>query len=284
MGLEPNQKMYVAHLLYVFRLIKKVLKPTGSFYLNLGDTAASKLRSRSGDDERVPRRIERGMLDNGWVLVDKSRWRKPNLISSGKGSRRKYSYELLFHFVKNRKTLLWRNIETGVWVGKKPLQRYRNVKSDVGTKWDRLVTSIPAIMKAPIEDTTHEKLKERRLWRLVWHPFAYYYDLDAVSGLQEHRTPARVGVAQKGRIVGPQFEVFPEEFCTRPILSSCPPKGIVADPFAGSGTTLFVAKKLGRHYLGCDLNSDYVRMARKRLAAAKGLWLRAKKEESLNYS
>ncbi len=269
LGLEPTQKMYVAHLLDVFRLVKRVLKPTGSFYFNLGDTFASTQRRRSGDDRGIPRRIRQGMLNNGWVLVDKSIWRKPNLISSDQGSGPKYSYELLFHFVKNRKTLLWHNVETQEWIGKKPIQRYRNLKTDVGTKWDKLGTTLPLIMKAPIEDMPHQNLEERRLWRQVWQPFAYYYDLDAISGLQQYTTPVRVGVAQKGRIEGPQFEVFPEEFCIRPILSSCPPEGIVADPFAGSGTTLFVAKKLGRHYLGCDLNSDYVKIARKRLAAVE---------------
>ncbi len=41
--------------------------------------------------------------------------------------------------------------------------------------------------------------------------------------------------------------------------------GIVLDPFAGSGTTCLVAKKLGRHYIGIDLNPEYCKMARKRL-------------------
>lgn len=44
--------------------------------------------------------------------------------------------------------------------------------------------------------------------------------------------------------------------------------GIVLDPFAGSGTTLVVAAKLGRHYLGCDLSQVYVDMAQKRLSQA----------------
>ena len=42
--------------------------------------------------------------------------------------------------------------------------------------------------------------------------------------------------------------------------------GIVLDPFAGSGTTCLVAKKLGRHYIGIELNPEYVKMAKKRLA------------------
>jgi DNA modification methylase len=66
---------------------------------------------------------------------------------------------------------------------------------------------------------------------------------------------------------GAHFAVYPEEICIRPILSSCPPNGIVLDPMCGSGTTLLVAKKLGRHYIGIDINEEYVKMARERLAA-----------------
>jgi hypothetical protein len=87
---------------------------------------------------------------------------------------------------------------------------------------------------------------------------------------------------------GAHFAVYPEKLCEMPIKAACPKlvcsgcgmptmargcrcnsrsrPGIVFDPFAGSGTTLVVAKRLGRSYLGCDLNRDYVRLARKRVA------------------
>ncbi|MHA1852925.1 MAG: DNA methyltransferase, partial [Candidatus Heimdallarchaeaceae archaeon] len=42
--------------------------------------------------------------------------------------------------------------------------------------------------------------------------------------------------------------------------------GVVLDPFCGSGTTCVVARKLGRNYIGIDLNPDYCKMARKRLS------------------
>lgn len=44
--------------------------------------------------------------------------------------------------------------------------------------------------------------------------------------------------------------------------------GIVFDPFAGAGTTLLVAKKLGLRWLGCDLNPEFVRMAKQRINSA----------------
>jgi len=50
------------------------------------------------------------------------------------------------------------------------------------------------------------------------------------------------------------------------ILALCPPDGTVADFFCGSGTTLVAAKRLGRNYLGCDINPDAVALAHRRLA------------------
>jgi len=69
---------------------------------------------------------------------------------------------------------------------------------------------------------------------------------------------------------GAHFAVYPEKLCEMPIKSSCPVNGIVLDPFAGSGTTCVVAKKLGRKWIGIDINPDYCIMARKRLAQVWG--------------
>jgi len=66
---------------------------------------------------------------------------------------------------------------------------------------------------------------------------------------------------------GAHFAVYPEAICINPILSSCPPNGVVLDPMCGSGTTCLVAKKLGRNYIGIELNPKYVELARKRLEA-----------------
>jgi len=44
------------------------------------------------------------------------------------------------------------------------------------------------------------------------------------------------------------------------------PGDIVLDPFSGGGTTAIAAKRLGRHFIACDVNAEYVEMARKRLA------------------
>ena len=61
----------------------------------------------------------------------------------------------------------------------------------------------------------------------------------------------------------------PEKLIAKIILASCPKEGLVIDPFAGSGTTQVVAKKLGRHYIGIELDKTYSCWAEKRLALAE---------------
>ena len=58
---------------------------------------------------------------------------------------------------------------------------------------------------------------------------------------------------------------MPEQLLGRIIRVSSNPGDIVLDPFAGSGTTLAVAKKLGRQWIGCELSEEYVRAATERL-------------------
>lgn len=61
----------------------------------------------------------------------------------------------------------------------------------------------------------------------------------------------------------------PEKLIAKLLLSSCPIGGLVVDPFAGSGTTQVVAKKLNRHYIGIELNQTYACWAEKRLLQAE---------------
>jgi site-specific DNA-methyltransferase (adenine-specific) len=57
----------------------------------------------------------------------------------------------------------------------------------------------------------------------------------------------------------------PEKLIAKLILASCPENGVVLDPFLGSGTTSVVAKKLGRKYVGIEINEEYCCWAEKRI-------------------
>lgn len=65
---------------------------------------------------------------------------------------------------------------------------------------------------------------------------------------------------------GAHFAVFPEKLIEPCILAGSPVGGMVLDPFAGNGTTGVVAKRSGRSFIGCEINPEYVRLVRKRIA------------------
>lgn len=66
------------------------------------------------------------------------------------------------------------------------------------------------------------------------------------------------------------FATFPEKLITPMIKAGCPEGGIVLDPFSGASTTGVVSLKLGRKYIGIELNKTYCEMAKKRIEKEVG--------------
>ena len=64
---------------------------------------------------------------------------------------------------------------------------------------------------------------------------------------------------------GAHFATYPPELIEPCILAGCPEGGIVFDPFAGSGTTVAVANRLGRRGIGVDLSYNYLQLAQERV-------------------
>jgi site-specific DNA-methyltransferase (adenine-specific) len=68
------------------------------------------------------------------------------------------------------------------------------------------------------------------------------------------------------------YAMFPQKLVEPCISCGCPEGGVVLDPFMGSGTTAVVAKKLNRNYLGIELNPEYARIAKERIADVNPLF------------
>lgn len=124
LGLEPDVRLYIGHLMEVCRAVKRVLKPTGSFYLNVGDSFSGSggaggdynlgglkegqpryKQGSSGLPEKclvgLPWRVALRMIDTeGWILRNAIIWHKPNHMPSSVRDRLTNSYEFVFHFVK----------------------------------------------------------------------------------------------------------------------------------------------------------------------------------------
>lgn len=69
------------------------------------------------------------------------------------------------------------------------------------------------------------------------------------------------------------FATFPEDLIVPCIKAGCPIDGLVLDPFMGAGTTALVARKLNRHFIGFELNPDYIIIAENRLKKELGMFL-----------
>ena len=135
------------------------------------------------------------------------------------------------------------------------------------------------------------------IWFGVSNPNDYYFDVEAVKVKRKVIAPYRVDGAPKDweeskdgkyRLTYPSNiwddisipywsmpentdhpTQKPEKLIAKLILASCPKGGIVFDPFLGSGTSSVVAKKLGRKYVGIELDYEYCLWAEKRLKMAE---------------
>ncbi|NJN33130.1 MAG: site-specific DNA-methyltransferase, partial [Saprospiraceae bacterium] len=97
-GLESNAIDFVENLLKITQEIKRVLKPTGSFWLNLGDTYQNK--SLVG----IPWRTALKMTDEqGWTLRNSIIWNKHKGGMDSANDRLRNVHENIFHFVKSSK-------------------------------------------------------------------------------------------------------------------------------------------------------------------------------------
>lgn len=87
---------------------------------------------------------------------------------------------------------------------------------------------------------------------------------NVVTGLVEERNSRTVWTIPTQPYSGAHFATFPELLVARCILASSRPGDVVFDPFMGSGTVGKVALDLGRHYIGCELNPEYVKLTENR--------------------
>jgi DNA modification methylase len=105
----------------------------------------------------------------------------------------------------------------------------------------------------------------------------YYYDAAAIRDPAKDWSTGGPGTGITGRnkrdvwtvavqpFPGAHFATFPPKLIEPCVLAGCPEGGTVLDPFAGSGTTLMVAERLGRDSIGIELSPEYVELARSRI-------------------
>lgn len=105
LGLEPSLFDYIDHLMMVFDEVKRVLKPTGACWVNLGDTYANPNNSDFPSKTllQIPSRFAIAMTDRGWILRNEVIWQKANCMPTSVKDRLTVDFEKFYFFVKNPK-------------------------------------------------------------------------------------------------------------------------------------------------------------------------------------
>ena len=261
LGLEPTFDQFINNLCNIFDEVQRVLKKSGTCWVNLGDTYnagrsgghAGGLKgldkpenspNQSGVNVKelkakslvmIPFRFAIEMVNRGWILRNVIVWHKKNCMPSSVKDRFTVDFEYLFFFSKSKKYWFDRQFEP-YKEGTEERYKYNFDKS--GRQWsddkESLFNEIGGI-----GELNPQGRNKRCVWTINPQPFP-----------EAH------------------FAVYPEKLCETPIKSGCPKDGIVLDPFMGAGTTAVMAKKLGRDFLGIELNPEYIKIAEKRLKKA----------------
>jgi DNA modification methylase len=289
-GAEGSRQDYVAALGAVTAELQRVIKPSGSLWLNLGDTYRGKRQLG------IPWRVAFHLTDeHDWTLRNSVVWHKVKGGPDTSRDRLRNVHELLFHFVRQphgyysdadavRNAPRAARVENGAVVSATGVRgvRYRRQLE--------LSTALSEPEKAAAMAALEETLGEVRAGRLAdfrmvirGRQRATHSDVGAVSGrareleergfcfLRYHPRGAKPGDVwdilpedTQGR--GLHFAPFPADLCRIPILATCPAAGVVLDPFCGTGTAMLVAAQLGRRSVGIDLAEEYLALARERFA------------------
>ena len=247
-GLEKTPGEYVARMVEVFREVKRVLRKDGTLWLNLGDSYANKALAG------IPWRVAFALQADGWYLRSDIIWHKPNPMPESVTDRPTRSHEYIFLLTKSARyaydadaikepTVSWKRmtVRGPTWVSHRLAHSPRPISS-ADEAWLAAATGLNAPSSAPSSD----RKNARSVWTIT--PKSYK---------------------------GAHFATFPEALPERCILAGCPVGGVVLDPFTGSGTTGAVAKRLGRDFIGCELNPQYAELAEQRISKSIAVTSRA---------
>jgi len=266
LGLEETPEKYVEKMVKVFREVKRVLKNDGTVWLNLGDSYASSIKgdNRTREEKQkksnlnknknpeldksqyikqgtykvvhglkpkdlvgIPWRVAFALQADGWWLRQDIIWHKPNPMPESVTDRCTKSHEYIFLLTKSAKYFYDAD---GI---REPAQDWgiRDRSQLRGGTQDELLKH-RGLKDANFAQTGRNK---RSVWTITTRPYK-----------EAH------------------FAVFPPELPELCIKAGTSEGDTVLDPFFGSGTTGWVAQRLGRKWIGIELNPDYVKIAEKR--------------------
>jgi site-specific DNA-methyltransferase (adenine-specific) len=253
-GLENTIEEYLQRLMEVFDEVKRVLKPDGTLFVNLGDSykGSGKGACKNGYDKgkrkshffkkpedknsiiqnksllMIPERFAIEMISRGWILRNQIIWHKPNAIPESAKDRFTNDYEKIFFFVKQKKYY------------------FNQIKEKSQSKYIE-----KRMLQEKREKYTNSKYAHQPK-RTMWRNKRSVWSIKLSPSKSSHIAP------------------FPLEIPLTCIKAGCREGGIVLDPFSGSGTTLMAAQMLNRKWIGIEINEQYRKDSLKTIKELKG--------------
>ena len=270
MGLEPSPKEYVAQMVEVFREVRRVLKPDGTVWLNLGDSyaraggwsnnngldgvatrqeserpmsniaadgsASQKLALglKQKDLVGIPWRVAFALQEDGWYLRQDIIWHKPNPMPESVRDRCTKAHEYIFLLSK----------------GPRYYFDSEAIKEPATNAGRRVTLGEKSFSKGQAAGAG---------LKASGNGMADYYDV------KDTRNRRSVWTVNTKPYKGAHFATFPPDLIVPCIKAGSRECDLILDPFAGAGTTGLVATRLKRRFIGLELNEDYATMARHRI-------------------
>ncbi len=259
-GLEASLDEYIDKLVAVFDEVRRILKPTGTLWLNIGDcyatgTQAARKQSpnpgvganneaaqnsvpRLGNPDGcktkdligVPWMLAFALRRSGWYLRQDIIWQKPNAMPESVKDRCVKSHEYIFLLSKAEKYFIdYDALREPAATGVRENEFFHR----------KVLVDVPGVKHRQFRGSGSNQdgnRTKRDVWSICVEP-----------GYEGHHA------------------VFPLSLPRQCIMLGCPKDGIVFDPFMGSATTAIASIKEHRHFIGFELNKEYYEKAMKRI-------------------
>lgn len=275
-GLESTFGEYLDRLWMMMDEIHRVLKDTGTVWINLGDTYSTKSgglerpdaakKSRSGkyldgmtidqpDDLApkslllIPHRFAIGCYDRGWTIRNDIVWAKRNAMPESVRDRFSKKHEYFFLMTK------------------KPTKYYFDLDA-IRQQHQYLTKDSKRIDFTQPSNTVDQHIKHGN-------------DPDGKVGKTRHGRARSSDYHPNGKNPGDvsdfwdvplrannskHLATYNTQLIDRPILAGCPEGGVILDPFSGTGTTLVRAMQLGRQYVGFEASDQFFEIIEENIA------------------
>lgn len=259
-GLESTFQKYLDNLWSMMDLIYQKLKPTGTVWVNLGDTYMGGISGQGGNCGKhtidnagikgtrfignkkkglpnkslclIPHRFAIGCIDRDWIIRNDIIWAKRNGMPESVTDRFSKKHEYFFYMVKSEKYYF--DLDS---------IRDKAKTTDISNngKWsgDRNLTISPISEKNTLGGVNTNGKNPGSV--------SDFWDIPTKPSSEKH------------------YASYNDSLLLKPMLAGCPEYGIVYDPFMGTGSTAEVALRSKRKFIGSEMSSEYCKIAEKRL-------------------